>query len=199
MRPRSPSPARSPSSACGTPSPRSPPAARSGCGCWRSTGSSRRLAMMRTCVRIVYTELHAHSAYSFLDGASLPEEMALAAVEKGYEAMALVDHDSVAGSMEFAVAGRALGLRTIHGAEVTLADGRHLTLLVQDARGWSGLCRILPRAHAHTRDGREGAPATPPATPLEVVLEHSEGLVCLTGCAAHGIEDEPTARRLLEA
>src|SRR3954469_16494614 len=106
----------------------------------------------------MYAELHAHSAYSFLDGASLPEELVAAAAEKGYGAMALVDHDSVAGSMEFAVAGRALGLRTIHGAEVALAGGRHVTLLVQDARGWSGLCRILARAHAHTRDGREGAP-----------------------------------------
>ncbi len=149
----------------------------------------------------LYTELHAHSAYSFLDGASLPEELAMAAAERGYGAMALVDHDSVAGSMEFAQAGAALGLRTIHGAEVTLADddGRHVTLLVETQRGWSNLCGILTRAHAHTRDGREGAPATPPSTPLDYVLDHAAGLVCLTGCAARGIEDEATGRRLLEA
>src|SRR3954451_10322057 len=136
---------------------------------------------MRTCVRIVYTELHAHSAYSFLDGASLPEELVVAAVEKGHRAMALIDHDSVAGSMEFAVPASALGLRAIHGAEVSLDDGRHLTLLVEDSRGWANLCRLLTRAHAHTRDGREGAPATPPETPLEFVLDHAEGLVCLSG------------------
>ena len=53
-----------------------------------------------------------------------------------------------------------LGLRPIHGAEIDLADGRHLTLLVQDAEGWSNLCRILTRAHAHTRE-RPGPPALP--------------------------------------
>ncbi len=147
----------------------------------------------------LYVELHAHSAYSFLDGASLPEELVAAAIEKGHGAMAVVDHNSVAGSMEFAVAGEALGLRTIHGAEVSLDDGRHVTLLVEDARGWSNLCRLLTRAHAHTRDGREGAPPTEPTTPLETVLEHAAGLVCLTGCASHGVEDEATARRLLAA
>ena len=80
-----------------------------------------------------YAELHAHSAFSFLDGASLPDELAAAAAELGYEAMALTDHNSVSGSMEFAQAAGALGLRAIHGAEVDLADGRHITLLVEDA------------------------------------------------------------------
>ncbi|MDX6699697.1 MAG: error-prone polymerase [Solirubrobacteraceae bacterium] len=147
----------------------------------------------------MYAELHAHSAFSFLDGASLPEELAMAAVERGYTAMALTDHDSVSGSMEWAVAAAAVGLRALHGAEVTLDDGRHLTLLVEDARGWTNLCRILSRAHAHTRDGREGAPATSPSVPLQTVLDHAAGLVCLTGCASHGVEDLATARRLLGA
>ncbi|HEX4620534.1 MAG TPA: hypothetical protein VH208_03115, partial [Myxococcaceae bacterium] len=66
-------------------------------------------------------------------------------------------------------------------------------------RGWSNLCRILTRAHAHTRDGRPGAPADDPRTPLQTVLEHSEGLVCLSGCALHGVHDEPTLRRLRDA
>src|SRR6266568_587583 len=106
----------------------------------------------------MYTELHCHSAFSFLDGASLPEDLVGAAVELGYEALALTDHNSVSGSMEFAVASRALGLRAIHGAEVDLDDGRHLTLLVEDEGGWSNLCRIISRAHAHTREGRSGPP-----------------------------------------
>ncbi len=148
---------------------------------------------------MAYVELHAHSAYSFLDGASLPEELAAAAVQKGYPAMALADHDGVYGSMEWAVAAEALGLRAIHGAELTLDDGRHVTLLVEDARGWASLCRLITLAHAHTRDGREGAPATPPHVALEAVLLHAAGLVCLTGCATNGVEDEATARRLLEA
>ncbi len=103
-----------------------------------------------------YVELHCHSAFSFLDGASLPDELVPTALELGYRALALTDHNSVSGSMEFAVSARALGLRPIHGAEIDLSDGRHLTLLVQDARGWSNLCRILTRAHAHTRDKRPG-------------------------------------------
>jgi error-prone DNA polymerase len=143
-----------------------------------------------------YVELHCHSAFSFLDGASLPDELVPAALELGYEALALTDHNSVSGSMEFAVAARAVGLRPIHGAEVDLDDGRHLTLLVQDARGWSNLCRILTRAHAHTRERR--GPPSPASVPLTDVLEHAEGLVCLSGCALRGVQDEPTLRRLLE-
>jgi error-prone DNA polymerase len=68
-----------------------------------------------------YVELHAHSAYSFLDGASLPEELAARAVELGYDALALTDHDGVYGSLEFAHAAKHFGLRAITGAEVTLS------------------------------------------------------------------------------
>ncbi len=145
----------------------------------------------------MYVELHCHSAFSFLDGASLPDELVPAALELGYEALALTDHNSVSGSMEFAVSARALGLRPIHGAEVDLEDGRHLTLLVEDARGWSNLCRILTRAHAHTRE--KPGPPTQAWVPLSEILDHAEGLVCLSGCALRGVSDEFTLRRLLEA
>ncbi len=148
---------------------------------------------------MTYVELHCHSAFSFLDGASLPDELVPAALELGYDSVALTDHNSVSGSMEFAVSARALGLRPIHGAEIDLDEGRHLTLLVADATGWSNLCRILTRAHAHTREGRPGAPPDEPRTPLQTVLEHSEGLVCLSGCALRGVHDEPTLRRLRDA
>ncbi|HEY5316542.1 MAG TPA: PHP domain-containing protein, partial [Solirubrobacteraceae bacterium] len=144
-----------------------------------------------------YVELHCHSAFSFLDGASLPDELAAAALELGYGAVGLTDHNSVSGSMEFSVAAQGLGLRAIHGAEVDLDDGRHLTLLVLDAVGWSSLCRILVRAHAHTR-GRPGPPSQA-CVPLTEVLEHSDGLVCLSGCALRGVRDEPTLLRLREA
>src|SRR4051794_3512404 len=136
---------------------------------------------------VVYVELHAHSAFSFLDGASLPEELAAAAVEHGYESFALTDHDGVCGSMEFAQAAGALGLKAIHGAEMTLAEGhRPVTLLVGDARGWRTLCRFIPRAPVDAR----AKPEPPPAVPLDVVLEHAEGLVCLSGCADHGVHEE---------
>jgi DNA polymerase III alpha subunit len=68
-----------------------------------------------------YVELHAHSGYSFLDGASHPEELVMRAVELGYPAMALTDHNGLYGSMEFARAARDAGLAPITGAEVTLA------------------------------------------------------------------------------
>jgi error-prone DNA polymerase len=143
----------------------------------------------------MYAELHAHSAFSFLDGASLPDELAAAAAELGYSAFALTDHNGLSGSMEFAQTADGLGLKAIHGAEVDLDDGRHLTLLVDTQEGWRNLCRILTRAHAHTRD--HGEP--PPAVPLETIEEHAAGLVCLSGCARHGVQDEPTLRRLLAA
>src|SRR5438105_4590758 len=77
-----------------------------------------------------YVELHAHSSYSFLDGASLPEELAVHAAELGYTALALTDHDGLYGSLEFAHAAKHFGVRPITGAELTLADRSHVTLLV---------------------------------------------------------------------
>ena len=100
-----------------------------------------------------YVERHCHSAYSFLDGASRPEELAAAAVELGYEALALTDHDSVSGSLEFAHAAKVFGLRAITGAEVTLEGGAHVTLLVETPQGYRNLCRILTAAHEGTRVG----------------------------------------------
>ncbi len=145
-----------------------------------------------------YVELHSHSAYSFLDGVSLPQELAHTAAEKGHVGLALTDHNSLSGSMELAQAATEAGVRAIHGAEIDLSDGRHLTLLVRDARGWRNLCRIVTHAHAHTREnpGRERGE---PSVEMQTVLDHAEGLVCLTGCAAHGVHDEPTARALLDA
>ncbi len=158
-----------------------------------------------------YVELHCHSAYSFLDGVSLPDELAHRARELGHVALALTDHNSVSGSMELAQVASDNGIRAIHGAEIDLtpASGcgarmRHLTLLVRDGRGWRNLCRILTLAHAHTRDGSGRRERGEPSVELEAVLDHAEGLVCLTGCAGHsaiagGVGDEPVARRLLEA
>ena len=68
-----------------------------------------------------YIELHCHSGFSFLDGASHPEELVLRALELGYPAMALTDHNGLYGSMEFAQAARAEGLQPITGTEITVA------------------------------------------------------------------------------
>ena len=140
-----------------------------------------------------YVELHCHSAYSFLDGASQPEELAARAAELGYPALALTDHDGVYGSLELAHAAKGFGVRPITGAEVTLDLGgqgsrAHVTLLVESGRGYANLCRILTAAHAGTRpEGKEHRVSLPPAVPLETVAELHEGLVCLSGCAREGL------------
>src|ERR1044072_3318455 len=101
-----------------------------------------------------YVELHAHSAFSFLDGASAPAELAATAAELGYEALALTDHDGLWGSMEFAQACRHVGgIRPITGAELTLEGGAHPTLLVETQAGYRNLCRLLTGGHRHTRPG----------------------------------------------
>jgi error-prone DNA polymerase len=155
----------------------------------------------------MYVELHAHSAFSFLDGASTPLELAAAAATHGYPAFALTDHDGVWGSMEFAHACKGLGVRPITGAELTLQGDRHITLLVEDETGYRNLCRLLTAAHSHTRNNTTRSQTQPWAT-LEQVEEHAEGLVCLSGCARDGAvagafergdtaEGERLARRLL--
>jgi error-prone DNA polymerase len=133
---------------------------------------------------VPYVELHCHSAFSFLDGASHPVELAAEAAEQGHEAIALTDHDGLYGSMEFAQAARPLGVRTIVGAELTLDDGHHLTLLCEDRTGYANLCRLITKAHAGTRE-RPRDPL-PPSTRLEDVERHADGLVCLSGCARDG-------------
>jgi error-prone DNA polymerase len=159
----------------------------------------------------MYVELHAHSAFSFLDGASTPIELAAAAAAHGYPAFALTDHDGLWGSMEFAHACKGFGIRAITGAELTVRCGReaHITLLVEDEVGYRNLCRLLTVAHSHTRDNTPRTQTQPWAT-LEQVEEHAEGLVCLSGCARDGAvagafergetaEGERLARRLLGA
>ena len=150
-----------------------------------------------------YVELHCHSAYSFLDGVSLPEELAHRAAELGHEALALTDHNSVSGSMELAQTAADYGLRAIHGAEIDLAPereaggragarpGPHVTLLVEDDRGWRNLCRIITIAHEHTRDGPGRRELGEPSIAVEALAAHAEGLVCLTGCASRSVLGPP--------
>ena len=137
---------------------------------------------------VPYVELHAHSSYSFLDGASLPEELAVQAAELGYPALALTDHDGVYGSLEFAHAAKYFGVRAITGAELTLADRSHVTLLVETPKGYANLCRLITATHAHTRPpGKESQPPGNPALDQALLEELNEGLVCLSGCARHGL------------
>ncbi|MDO4899931.1 error-prone DNA polymerase [Actinomyces sp.] len=90
-----------------------------------------------------YAELHAHSAYSFLDGANEPEDLVIAAAELGLEALALTDRDGMPGIVRHAQAGRIHGLATVHGTELTLDDGAHLPVLARGPRGYHRLCAAI--------------------------------------------------------
>jgi error-prone DNA polymerase len=136
-----------------------------------------------------YVELHCHSAYSFLDGASLPDELAVAAHGFGYGALALTDHNGLHGAMELAETTRLDGpladLRPITGAELTLEDRSHLTLLCATREGYSNLCQLITKAHADTRP-HPGREPLPPSTAYADLEQHAAGLICLSGCASRG-------------
>ena len=104
-----------------------------------------------------YAELHAHSAYSFLDGANEPDDLASAAVELGLEALALTDHDGVPGIVKHAQAGRVHGLPTIHGTELTLADGSHLPVLARNPVGYHRLVSAISQHNLDAGERRDPA------------------------------------------
>ncbi len=106
-----------------------------------------------------YAELHCHSNYSLLDGASHPEELAARAAELGLPALALTDHDAVYAAPRFIRAAHEHGVQPILGAELTLFDDdpdttHHLTLLVENQAGWHNLCYLISRARANTPKGQ---------------------------------------------
>ena len=158
-----------------------------------------------------YVELHCHSGFSFLDGASHPQELAVRAVELGYPALALTDHNGLYGSMEFAHAAKRANLQPITEAEVTLREcfpgfeepehGHHVTLLAETPQGYANLCRLLTETHMGSERGDA-------RLPLPSLLELSEGLILLTGCgkspvaaalASSVAEAEQMTRRLADA
>ena len=133
----------------------------------------------------MYTELHAASAFSFLDGASLPETLVERAAELGYSALALLDRDGVYGIPRFHLAAKRAGLKAIIGAELsiassgTTADRRvmGLPVLVASREGYRNLCRLITRMKLRAPKG-EGA------LTLEDLEGHVGGLIALVGRAA---------------
>src|SRR5436309_3483426 len=124
----------------------------------------------------VYVELHCHSAFSFLDGASLPEQLALTAANLGYPALALTDHNGIYGAMAFAQEAKSLGLQAITGAELTLLDGSHVTILAETPEGYANLCRLITEAHLGRADRRD------PRLEFAALEARHEGLIVLSGC-----------------
>ena len=124
----------------------------------------------------MYVELHCHSAFSFLDGASLPEQLALTASQLGLPGLALTDHNGLYGSMAFAQEAKQLGLQAITGAELTLLDGSHVTLLAETPEGYANLCRLTTEAHLGRDDRRD------PRLDFASLEARHGGLIVLSGC-----------------
>ncbi|HEY5104594.1 MAG TPA: PHP domain-containing protein, partial [Acidimicrobiales bacterium] len=134
-----------------------------------------------------YGELHAHSGFSFLDGASDPEELVVEATRLGLSGLALCDHHGLYGVVRFSEAARALGLKTVFGSEITIGasddrvgvrdpSGEHLVVLARSPEGYARLSRTL--ALAHLERGEKGAPRFT----LDEVASSAHEWLILTGC-----------------
>ncbi len=139
-----------------------------------------------------YTELHTHSCFSLLDGASTPERLVESASALGYRALALTDHNEMGGAVQFAEAAREAGLAAILGTELTVLwddELTHLTLLAESHEGYGNLCQLITQS-------RMEMPRGEPAVTPELLAEHAAGVFALTGClrgrvpalVAHGNE-----------
>src|SRR6266498_421679 len=122
-----------------------------------------------------YVELHCHSAYSLLDGVSIPADLIAQATYLGMDTLALTDHNAVYGVVPFVTAAKASGIRPIVGAELTLDGEQHLTLLVANQTGWRNLCTLISRAQANAPKGQA-------VLPRDALDGHTDGLICLSGC-----------------
>ena len=139
-----------------------------------------------------YVELHCHSYFSLLDGASSPEALVERAVAQGYSALALTDHDGLYGVIRFWQAAQKVGLRALIGAEITVGED-HLTLLAEDQQGYANLCRLISTGQLAGQKGE-------PQLTLDTLAEHAAGLLCLSGCRQGAVsaallqKDEKEAR-----
>jgi len=122
----------------------------------------------------MYTEFHARSAFSFLEGASLPEELAAVCAEYGMQSMALLDRDGVYGAPRFYLAADKSQIRAHIGAEVTSAAGWRYPLLVESREGYQNLCRLITKMKLRAPKGKGDVSG-------REVVPYARGLVCLSG------------------
>lgn len=172
-----------------------------------------------------YAELHCHSWFSLLDGASSPEALAARAAHVELQALALTDHNSLAGAVRFARAAQQERLHGVFGAEVTLEPlhagdaANHLTLLAETQQGYSNLCKLItasrldhlpapPESYDPAATASDWPGKVPPLLSWQRLGEHAAGIIALTGCARGPVatpllQNQPEAaqaavRRLLE-
>jgi error-prone DNA polymerase len=122
----------------------------------------------------MYVELHARTAFSFLEGASSPEELACACAAYNMSSMAVADRDGLYGSPRFHLAMEKLRLKAHVGAEVSCAEGCRVTLLAASREGYQNLSRLLTRMKLRAEKGKG-------AIRLDELREHQRGLIYLTG------------------
>jgi error-prone DNA polymerase len=137
-----------------------------------------------------YVELHSRSAFSFLKGASTPEEIIAAGAELGMPSMALLDRDGLYGTPRFYLAAKKLGIKAHIGAEITVQSPKSkvqsrktdgvttIPVLVRNRMGYQNLCRLITLMKM--RVPKHAKPGECAVTPDELA-EHAEGLICLTG------------------
>lgn len=138
-----------------------------------------------------YVELHCHSNFSFLQGASHPEQLIARAAELGYDSLAITDCDGLYGVVRFHQAAQKLGVRPIYGAQVTLTDNRRLVLLVEDEKGYANLSQMLSAAHLANEKGQ--APIT-----WKMLSQYNQGLIALWNGVSGGGEPANDACRFRE-
>jgi error-prone DNA polymerase len=139
-----------------------------------------------------YVELHCHSNFSLLDGASHPEDLVSRAADLGMPALALTDHDGLYGAIRFYKACIKAGIKPVIGAEIALGDGNHITLLARNNKGYANLCRLITRAQLKNKKGS-------PALDLSGLARHSSGLICLSGCRRGEIASLILSRQVKKA
>jgi len=130
---------------------------------------------------MAYVELHACSAFSFLRGASFPEQLAETAAELAMPAMALLDRNGVYGAQRFSVAAREQNIRPIIGCELSMEDGGILPVLVENRNGYKNLCELLTQAHLHSE--KRGC-----AIQWDELPQFAEGLIALFGFGSTGCQ-----------
>ena len=122
----------------------------------------------------MYVELHARSAFSFLEGASTPEALIAACAAYGMPSMALLDRDGLYGAPRFYLAAKKTGLQAHIGAEVSCVGGWRYPLLVAIQQGYHNLCCLITRMKLRSKKGQGAIEA-------QELEEFSSGLICLTG------------------